>query len=153
MCYLIGRTKMRPMQANQVSTLKLICRKMLIVSCSAAIINWVLTTCLAGFPGGSDGKESACNTGDGGQSLGQEDIMEKGMATYSCILAWNIPSTEESGGLQVMGSQRVGWNWETKHMCMPSRVRETKMKTQIWLLRYLGCSGPWIPVQTHSCNN
>ena len=42
------------------------------------------------------------------QSLGQEDPLEKGMATHSSILAWSIPWTEESGGLQSMGSQRVG---------------------------------------------
>ena len=42
------------------------------------------------------------------QSLGQEDPLEEGMATYSSILAWRIPWTEEPGGLQSMGSQRVG---------------------------------------------
>ena len=42
------------------------------------------------------------------QSLGQEDPMEKGMATHSSILAWRIPWTEKPGGLQSMGSQRVG---------------------------------------------
>ena len=41
------------------------------------------------------------------QSLGQEDLLEKGMATHSRILAWRIPWTEEPGGLQSMGSQRV----------------------------------------------
>ena len=41
-------------------------------------------------------------------SLGQEDPLEKGMATHSRILAWRIPCTEESGGLQSMGSQRTG---------------------------------------------
>ena len=41
------------------------------------------------------------------QSLGQEDPLEKGMATHSTILAWKIPGTEESGRLQSMGSQRV----------------------------------------------
>ena len=41
------------------------------------------------------------------QSLGQEDPLEKGMATHSTILAWKIPWTEESGRLQSMGSQRV----------------------------------------------
>ena len=41
------------------------------------------------------------------QSLGQEDPLEKGMATHSSILAWEIPSTEESGGLQCLGLQRV----------------------------------------------
>ena len=40
-------------------------------------------------------------------SLGQEDPLEKGMATHSSILAWRIPQTEEFGGLQSMGSQRV----------------------------------------------
>ena len=42
------------------------------------------------------------------QSLGQEDPLEKGMATHSSILAWRIAWTEEPGGLQSMGSQRVG---------------------------------------------
>ena len=41
------------------------------------------------------------------QSLGQEDPLEKEMATHSSILAWEIPGTEEPGGLQSMGSQRV----------------------------------------------
>ena len=40
------------------------------------------------------------------QSLGQEDPREEGMATYSSILAWGIPWTEEPGGLQSMGSQK-----------------------------------------------
>ena len=42
------------------------------------------------------------------QSLGQEDPLEKGMATHSSILAWEIPWTEEPGGLQSSGWQRVG---------------------------------------------
>ena len=42
------------------------------------------------------------------RSLGQEDPLEKEMATHSSILAWRIPWTEELGGLQSMGSQRVG---------------------------------------------
>ena len=40
--------------------------------------------------------------------LGQEDPLEKEMATHSSILAWRIPWTEEPGGLQSTGSQRVG---------------------------------------------
>ena len=47
------------------------------------------------------------------QSLGQEDPLEKGMATHSSILAWRIPWTEGPGGLQSMGSQRVRHNWVT----------------------------------------
>ena len=42
------------------------------------------------------------------RSPGQEDLLEKGMATYSSILAWKIPWTGEPGGLQFMGSKRVG---------------------------------------------
>ena len=42
------------------------------------------------------------------QSLDQEDPLEKGMGTHSSILAWRIPWTEEPGGLQSMGSLRVG---------------------------------------------
>ena len=42
------------------------------------------------------------------QSLGQEYPLEEEIATYSSILAWEIPGTEEPGGLQSMGSQRVG---------------------------------------------
>ena len=41
------------------------------------------------------------------RSLGQEDPLEEEMATHSSILVWNIPWTEESGGLQSMGSKRV----------------------------------------------
>ena len=48
------------------------------------------------------------------QSLGQEYLLEKEMAAHSSILAWKIPWTEEPGGLQSMGSQRVGHNLATK---------------------------------------
>ena len=44
------------------------------------------------------------------QSLGQEDVLEKEMATHSNTLAWKIPWTEDLGGLQFMGLQRVGHN-------------------------------------------
>ena len=44
------------------------------------------------------------------RSLGREDPPEKEMATHSSILAWRIPWTEEPGGLQSMGLQRVGHN-------------------------------------------
>ena len=57
-----------------------------------------------GFSDNSVGKESPCRAGD----LDWEDSLEKEMATHSSILAWRIPWTEESRGLQSMGSQRVG---------------------------------------------
>ena len=60
-----------------------------------------------GFPGSSDGKEFAWNVGDLVRSLGWEDLLEKGVATHSSILAWRIPWTEEPSRLQSMQSQRV----------------------------------------------
>ena len=57
-----------------------------------------------------DGKISTYHEGDLVQSLGWEDPLEKGMATHSSILAWKISWTEEPGGLQPMGLQRVGHN-------------------------------------------
>ena len=65
-------------------------------------------TLVLGFPGSSDGKLSACNAGDLGLIPCQEDPLEKERATHSSILAWRIPWTEEPGGLQSTGSQRVG---------------------------------------------
>ena len=78
------------------------------------------------FSGDPVGKTSASNTGGEGaslvtqmvkippamqetrvQSLGQKDSLEKEMASHSSILAWRIPRTEEPGGLQSTGSQRV----------------------------------------------
>ena len=62
-----------------------------------------------GFPGGSVGKESACKAGDTGD-MGLIPVLRSpggGLATHSSILAWRIPWTEEPGGLQSMGSQRV----------------------------------------------
>ena len=47
------------------------------------------------------------------RSLDQEDPLEKEMATHSSILAWRISWTEDPGGLQSMGLQRVGHNWVT----------------------------------------
>ena len=47
------------------------------------------------------------------QSLGQEDPLEKEMATHSNTLAWKIPWMEEPGGLQSMGLQKVGHDWAT----------------------------------------
>ena len=64
---------------------------------------WVKIYSLCGFPGGSVGKESSCNAG-------WEDPLEKEMETHSSILAWEIPWTEEPGGLQSMRSQRVEYN-------------------------------------------
>jgi len=63
---------------------------------------------VSGFPGGSDGKASACNVGDPGLIPGLEDSLKKEMAPHSSILAWKIPWTEKPGRLWSMGSQRIG---------------------------------------------
>ena len=60
-----------------------------------------------------DSKESAWKARDPGSTMGWEDFLEKGMAIHSSILAWRIPWTEEPGGLQSMGLQRVWHDWET----------------------------------------
>ena len=59
-----------------------------------------------GFPGGSVGKESTCNAGNAGSIPGLGRSPEKETATHSSILAWETPWTEETGGLQSMGSQK-----------------------------------------------
>ena len=52
------------------------------------------------------------------RSLGWEDPLEKGMATHSSSLAWRIPQTEEPGGLQSMGLQRIKYDWVTLYQCL-----------------------------------
>ena len=58
------------------------------------------------FPGSSHGKKFACNAGDLSSIPGLGRSLERGMATHFSILAWEIPWTEEPGGIQSMGSQR-----------------------------------------------
>ena len=67
----------------------------------------------ASFPGSSAGKESACNAETWVWSLGWENTLEEGMATYSSTLAWKVPWTEEPGRLQSMGSLKVRHDWVT----------------------------------------
>ena len=62
------------------------------------------------FPGGSLAKNPPAKQGMQVQSLDQEDPLEKEMATCSITLVWEIPWTEETDGLQSMGSERVGRN-------------------------------------------
>ena len=68
---------------------------------------------IKGFPSSSDGKESAYNEKTRVRSLGWEDPLEKEMATHSSILALKMLWMEEPGGLQSMGSRRVGHDWVT----------------------------------------
>ena len=66
------------------------------------------------FPGGSAVKNLSAMQETWVPSLGQKDLLEKEMATYSSFLAWEIPWTEESGGPQSMGSRRVRHYLATK---------------------------------------
>ena len=68
------------------------------------------------------------------QFLGQEDPLDKGMATHSSILAWEIPWTEKPGGLQSIGLQRVGHDLVTK-----PRVAEMNKRRIHSTLRYQVC--------------
>ena len=58
-------------------------------------------------------------------SLGWEDLLEEDMATHSSILAWRIPWTEEPGGLQSRGLQKVRHDWATKHKQIRGQIRGT----------------------------
>ena len=70
-----------------------------------------------GLPCSSNGKESACNVGDQGSIPGLGRSSGEGNAGHSSTLAWRIPGTEEPGGLQSVGLQRVRHDWATNTQC------------------------------------
>ena len=70
-------------------------------------MTFILDKVLEGFPVDSDGKNLPAMPETWVRSLGQEDPLEKEMATHSRSLAWEIPWTEEPHGLQSIGLQRV----------------------------------------------
>ena len=67
------------------------------------------------MPAMTTGSDGSCSAETQVWSLGPENPLQEGMATHSSILAWRIPQTEEPGGLQSMGLQRVGHNWVTNY--------------------------------------
>ena len=75
-----------------------------------------------GFPGGSVVKNLPANAGDMGLILGLRRSHGEGMATHSSILAWEIPWTEELGGLQFMGLQRVRQDSTTEKQLLQKKV-------------------------------
>ena len=81
-------------------------------------------------------------------SMGLKDPLEKGMATHSSILAWEIPWTEEPGGLQSLESQRVGHNWVTKHSTAQSIKMNMCFIAQLYLTLCdpMDCRLPGSPV-------
>ena len=87
-----------------------------------------------GFPGGSVGKEFACNAGDAVWSLGQEDPLGEGMAIHLSIPTWRIPYTKEPGKLKSTGSQRVGHDYSDWRM--PAHVNNTNLLKLINSIMY-----------------
>ena len=81
------------------------------MECENLILKLNLTQEIRSFSGGTSGKELICqcrrHEKTRVRSLGWEDPLEEGVATYFSVLAWRIPWTEEPGGLQSIGSQRV----------------------------------------------
>ena len=69
------------------------------------------------------------------QSLGQEDLLEKEMATHSSIIAWKIPWMEEPGRLQSMGSQKVRHDWATSHLLVQFHFRQSSDLFLLMLLK------------------
>ena len=65
-------------------------------------------------------------------SLGQEDPLEEETATHSSILAWEIPRTEEAGGLHSMGPQRVRYSWATEQHTLVTGFRRVLEPSQVW---------------------
>ena len=70
--------------------------------------SWEFKNLVSGIPSGAVVKNLSASAGETGETPGQEDPLEEEMAALSSILAWDIPWTEEPGGLQSMGPQRVG---------------------------------------------
>ena len=84
--------------------------------CFLNFLNWYAHKIhTLGLPRWLSVKESTCQAGDAGSTPGSGSSLEKEMATHSSIV-WEIPWTEEPGGLQSMVLQRVGYNWATTYM-------------------------------------
>ena len=100
-----------------------------------------------GFPGGSDKRESAWNAGDSGSIPGSGNPLQKGMATHSSILAWDIPWTEESGWLQSMEWQRSD---TTEQLSLQNHTKLHRYYYSGW-----GKGRPWVlkmnQVQVNYC--
>ena len=101
-----------------------------------------ITSAIVGFPCISVSKESSCSAGSRAQSLGWEDPLEKEMATHSSILVWKISWTEEPGGLQSMGSQRVGHYWATNLLTNNREGTQLHPPTENWIKDLLSLAPP-----------
>ena len=94
------------------------------------IVIYLLRSFFSGFPGGRDSKESACSAGDPGLISASGRSLEQGMAIHSSVLACRNPWIEEPGGLQSLGSQRVGHDWATDTFTFFS-TRQNQRETEL----------------------
>ena len=96
------------------------------------------TAMTCGFPDGASGKEPACQCRDAGSSPGPGRSLEEGMATYSSILAWRIPWTEEPGGVT------KSWAW-LKWLSMHARAWTLQQTLEVtWQLLWASVQvGSW----------
>ena len=88
-------------------------------------------------------------------SMGQEDPLKEQVAMCSSILAWKIPWTEESGGLQSIESQRVGQNRGTEHTLLIKERIRVKMNLTIFMFPVTGTKSDtqWCPQMFTKCKN
>ena len=99
---------------------------------------------IPGFPGGTSGKEPTCQWRTHEMQvwpLGWEDLLEKGMAIHSSILAYRIPWTEEPSGLWSIGSHRVRHYWATEDTHTHSILVESLLEGSGQIKRR--CSRNW----------
>ena len=100
-----------------------------------------------GLPWWLSGKKSVCKAGDAVRSLGQEDLEEKEVATYSSVLTWETPWTEEPNRLQPLGSQSMGHasgtettkQWRILKDAVPQTVKHRKLYLKIKYQKVLQC--------------
>ena len=84
------------------------------------LLKFQLSSSFPDFLGGAVVNNPPANAEDQVWSLGQEDPLEEEMAAHSSTLAWEMPRTEEPGGLQSMGSDRVGHDWAHTYIRFPT---------------------------------
>ena len=101
-----------------------------------------------GFPGGWVVKNLPANAGATGNTglipgLGRSSTVEKEMATCSSRPAWEIPRTEEHGGLQSIWLQRVRRDLVTEHICIKCVKRVTSPKSLLWCTCFLELALHW----------
>ena len=92
------------------------------------------------FPGGSVVENLPAKLETQVWFLGQKDLLEKEMATHSSILVWEIPWTEEPGGLRSMRLQRVERNWAAEHEVTCLHTRQRLLVFQVLVQRVLRSS-------------